>query len=164
MVLGLGAREQADLVHVFWPDGVMQCELNQVSDPLVDLAENNRKTGSCPVLFAWNGRRNVCVGDFLGGGGMGYLVGPASIASRTATRRWPSRPSSLGKQRRLPALDQRADGRDRVSGSLDARRGRPAAWRSRGPGRAVCPGGAAADGGAFGAGGRRSSPIQRRPT
>ncbi len=76
LVLGLGAHEQADLVHVFWPDGVMQCELNQVGDLLVDLAENNRKTGSCPVLFAWNGRRYVCVGDFLGGGGLGYLVGP----------------------------------------------------------------------------------------
>ncbi len=75
-VLGLGAREQADLVHLRWPDGVMQCELNQVSNQQVDLAENNRKTGSCPVLFTWNGRRFVCIGDFLGGGGMGYLVAP----------------------------------------------------------------------------------------
>jgi tetratricopeptide (TPR) repeat protein len=75
-VLGLGAREQADLVHLRWPDGVMQCELNQVANQQVDLAENNRKTGSCPVLFTWNGRRFVCIGDFLGGGGMGYLVAP----------------------------------------------------------------------------------------
>ena len=40
------------------------------------LAENNRKTGSCPVLFTWNGERFVCLGDFLGGGGLGYLVAP----------------------------------------------------------------------------------------
>ncbi len=40
------------------------------------MAENNRKTGSCPVLFTWDGRRYVCIGDFLGGGGMGYLVAP----------------------------------------------------------------------------------------
>ncbi len=76
LVLGLGAREQVDLVHLLWPDGVMQCELNQVADQQVDLAENNRKTGSCPVLFTWNGRRFVCIGDFLGGGGLGYLVAP----------------------------------------------------------------------------------------
>ena len=76
LVLGLGAREQAHLVHLSWPDGVMQCELNQVANQQVDLAENNRKTGSCPVLFTWNGRRYVCIGDFLGGGGMGYLVAP----------------------------------------------------------------------------------------
>jgi hypothetical protein len=76
IVLGLGVAERADLVHLRWPDGVMQCELNQVANQKVDLAENNRKTGSCPVLFAWNGRRFVCIGDFLGGGGMGYLVAP----------------------------------------------------------------------------------------
>ena len=75
-MLGLGAREQADLVHLRWPDGVMQCELNLVADQKIDLAENNRKTSSCPVLFTWNGQRFVCIGDFLGGGGLGYLVAP----------------------------------------------------------------------------------------
>jgi tetratricopeptide (TPR) repeat protein len=76
VVLGLGNRQQADLVHLRWPDGVMQCELNEVGDRKIILAENNRKTGSCPVLFTWNGRKFVCVGDFLGGGGLGYLVAP----------------------------------------------------------------------------------------
>jgi tetratricopeptide (TPR) repeat protein len=76
VVLGMGAREHADLVHLRWPDGVMQCELSQVANQVVDMAENNRKTGSCPVLFTWDGRRYVCIGDFLGGGGMGYLVAP----------------------------------------------------------------------------------------
>ena len=132
VVLGLGAREQADLVHLSWPDGVMQCELNQVANQQVDLAENNRKTGSCPVLFTWNGERYVCIGDFLGGGGMGYLVAPGSIASPTATRRWPSPSEQLQTERgHLPALDHRADGRDRLSRSLDARRGRPAARACR---------------------------------
>src|SRR4051812_29132709 len=54
----------------------MQCELNQGPDVAVALVENNRKTGSCPVLFTWNGERFVCIGDFLGGGGLGYLVAP----------------------------------------------------------------------------------------
>ncbi len=76
VVLGMGAQKHADLVHLRWPDGVMQCELNQAANQAVDLAENNRKTGSCPVLFTWNGKRYVCLGDFLGGGGMGYLVAP----------------------------------------------------------------------------------------
>ena len=75
-MLGLGKREIADLVHLRWPDGVMQCELNVAGNQRMILAENNRKTGSCPVLFTWNGRRFVCLGDFLGGGGMGYLVAP----------------------------------------------------------------------------------------
>jgi tetratricopeptide (TPR) repeat protein len=76
VVLGLGPREAADLVHLRWPDGVMQCELNVASNQKMILSENNRKTGSCPVLFTWDGERFVCLGDFLGGGGMGYLVAP----------------------------------------------------------------------------------------
>ncbi len=76
VVIGLGKRDSADLVHLRWPDGVMQCELNVPIDDRRVLAENNRKTGSCPVLFTWNGKRFVCLGDFLGGGGLGYLVAP----------------------------------------------------------------------------------------
>jgi len=75
-VVGLGQKEKAELIHIRWPDGVMQCELNVVANQKLVLAENNRKTGSCPVLFTWNGRRFVCIGDFLGGGGLGYLVAP----------------------------------------------------------------------------------------
>jgi tetratricopeptide (TPR) repeat protein len=80
VVLGLGHHDQAALVHLRWPDGVMQCELNVVANQKLDLAENNRKTGSCPVLFTWNGKRFVCVGDFLGGGGLGYLVAPGNYS------------------------------------------------------------------------------------
>ena len=76
VVLGLGQHQEATLVHLRWPDGVMQCELNVAANQKLALAENNRKTGSCPVLFTWNGKRFVCIGDFLGGGGLGYLVAP----------------------------------------------------------------------------------------
>lgn len=76
VVLGLGGLEKARLVRLKWPDGVLQCELDEDSDRLMPLIENNRKEGSCPVLFTWNGERMVCLGDFLGGGGLGYLVAP----------------------------------------------------------------------------------------
>ena len=76
VVIGLGKSPSAELVRLRWPDGTMQCELNQKADVKLALAEVNRKTGSCPVLFTWNGSRFVCLGDFLGGGGLGYLVAP----------------------------------------------------------------------------------------
>ena len=76
IVLGLGDSDLAPLIRLRWPDGVMQTEMNQAADVLVPLAEKNRKTGSCPVLFTWNGRRFDCIGDILGGGGLGYLVAP----------------------------------------------------------------------------------------
>jgi tetratricopeptide (TPR) repeat protein len=76
VILGLGRHDLADLVHLRWPDGVMQCELNVEANQKLVLAENNRRISSCPVLFTWNGKRFICVGDFLGGGGLGYLVAP----------------------------------------------------------------------------------------
>jgi tetratricopeptide (TPR) repeat protein len=76
VVLGLGRASEAALIRLTWPDHVMQSELNQEADGLIVLVENNRKTGSCPVLFTWDGERFVCIGDFLGGGGLGYLVAP----------------------------------------------------------------------------------------
>jgi hypothetical protein len=80
VVLGLGRQEKADLVHLRWPDGVLQCELNVASNQKLEMSEKNRKKGSCPVLFTWNGRRFECLGDFLGGGGLGYLVAPGTYA------------------------------------------------------------------------------------
>jgi hypothetical protein len=76
IVLGLGKNESAMLVRLRWPDGVMQCELNQAADQVVSLPELSRKESSCPVLFTWNGERFECIGDFLGGGGLGYLLAP----------------------------------------------------------------------------------------
>ncbi|QEH32798.1 FG-GAP repeat protein [Aquisphaera giovannonii] len=76
VVLGLGKRDAAELLHLRWPDGVMQCELNVAADQKRAIGENNRKTGSCPVLFTWDGSKFACLGDFLGGGGLGYLVAP----------------------------------------------------------------------------------------
>ena len=76
IVLGLGSHLSAPLLRLRWPDGVMQCELNVTANKSLAVAEVSRKTGSCPVLFTWNGARFECLGDFLGGGGLGYLVAP----------------------------------------------------------------------------------------
>jgi hypothetical protein len=76
IVFGLGSHSTVTLLHLLWPDGVLQSELNLPGDQVVKLPEVNRKTDSCPVLFTWNGERFVCIADFLGGGGMGYLLAP----------------------------------------------------------------------------------------
>jgi tetratricopeptide (TPR) repeat protein len=76
VVLGMDRWPAAALVRVRWPDGTLQCELNVPANQVLGLVEHNRKTGSCPVLFTWDGARFACIGDFLGGGGLGYLVAP----------------------------------------------------------------------------------------
>jgi lipoprotein NlpI len=71
LLLGLGPYSQADVVRLRWPDNTWQAEFNVATQKLVCIEETNRKTGSCPVLFAWDGRRFGFVTDFLGAGSMG---------------------------------------------------------------------------------------------
>jgi len=44
------------------------------------VVEMQRKTSSCPYLFAWNGTQFEFVADFGGVGGLGYLVAPGVYA------------------------------------------------------------------------------------
>jgi hypothetical protein len=71
LLLGLGRYRQADVLRLRWPDNTWQAEFNLPTTELRRVEETNRKTGSCPVLFAWNGRRFGFVSDFLGAGSMG---------------------------------------------------------------------------------------------
>ncbi len=71
LLLGLGPHAQADVLRLRWPDNTWQAEYNLPTKQLARIDETNRRTGSCPVLFAWNGRRFGFVTDFLGAGSMG---------------------------------------------------------------------------------------------
>jgi ASPIC/UnbV protein/VCBS repeat protein len=73
---GLGKEEAADYVRILWPDGVVQAELDLPAGQVHRIEELQRKASSCPVLFAWDGERFACVTDFLGVGGLGFLVAP----------------------------------------------------------------------------------------
>lgn len=73
LTLGLGRHPQADVVRVRWPDNTWQAEFDVAAGKVVRIEETNRKTTSCPVLFAWDGRRFGFVTDFLGAGALGEL-------------------------------------------------------------------------------------------
>ncbi len=76
LLIGLGRRKSIDVIRVRWPDSTIQAELGGDVNQLVMFDEVQRKTISCPVLFTWNGSRFEYIGDFLGGGGLGYLLAP----------------------------------------------------------------------------------------
>ena len=76
VVLGMGSHLSAPLLRTRWPDGVMQSELNVTADKELNLVELSRKTGSCPILFTWNGEKFLCLGDFAGAAGLGFLEAP----------------------------------------------------------------------------------------
>ena len=74
-MFGLGARPSADVVRVIWPSGTLQAEMGDGTATLT-VTELDRKPSSCPYLYVWNGSRFEFVTDFMGGGEIGYWMGP----------------------------------------------------------------------------------------
>lgn len=79
-LFGLGAQTRADAVTILWPTGVLQSEFPPPSPgpgaARAEYNELNRKGGSCPLLFAWNGARFAFVDDVIGPGVIGEWAGP----------------------------------------------------------------------------------------
>ena len=126
---GWGREEQADLVHLTWPDGTLQCELNVPSA----ITRCSPRTIARPAVARYFSRGTD--GDSCVSATSSAVAGWATwsrrefTASPIATRPWRSRGAARG-ERASPAVDHRADGRSRVPGSTDARRGRSSAGRS----------------------------------
>ena len=87
---GLGSSGTVDYIRVNWPDDVLQIEgpvpADQCGVPKV-IEENQRKASSCPLVFVWNGERYEFVTDFLGVGGLGFLLEPGVYAPPDPTER-----------------------------------------------------------------------------
>jgi thioredoxin-like negative regulator of GroEL len=86
---GLGSNANVEWLRVIWPDGVLQGEVEVAGDQVMTLAEVQRKTTSCPHLFAWNGTCFELVSDFGGVGGLGYFLAPGTYATPDPTEYLP---------------------------------------------------------------------------
>ncbi|UCG57766.1 MAG: ASPIC/UnbV domain-containing protein, partial [Phycisphaerales bacterium] len=82
---GLGPYAKVDWLRIIWPDAVLQAELELTADQVITITELQRKTSSCPHLFAWDGTHFEFVSDFGGMGGIGYLVSPGVYAKPDPT-------------------------------------------------------------------------------
>jgi hypothetical protein len=81
LLLGIARQSGIEVLRLRWPDGTLQAEPDKIdtqhSPPdlsagkLAQVVQRNRMPGSCPILFAWDGRRFVFVNDFLGAGSIG---------------------------------------------------------------------------------------------
>ncbi len=76
LLFGLGGRKLVDFVRLIWPGGVLQSEMEVSAGQTLEIPEMDRKGSSCPILFAWNGKRYGFITDFLGVGGLGFLLRP----------------------------------------------------------------------------------------
>jgi hypothetical protein len=70
---GLGSRSQADVVRIVWTNGVPQNLFTPRSDQ--DLIEEQELKGSCPFLYAWDGKEYRFVKDIMWKSALGMPMG-----------------------------------------------------------------------------------------
>ncbi len=80
---GLGEAARADVVRIVWPNGVLQSEFDKPADATL-LAEQRLK-GSCPWLFAWNGREMAFVTDLIWRSPLGLRINAQATADVVMT-------------------------------------------------------------------------------
>ena len=66
LVFPAGNFEKVDVVRITWPNGLIQNETNQVTNRSYNYEEAQRLSGSCPMIWTWNGRDFQFITDVLG--------------------------------------------------------------------------------------------------
>jgi tetratricopeptide (TPR) repeat protein len=69
------ARAETDTVRITWPNGLIQNETQKKSDQALLIPEAQRLSGSCPMIFAWNGQKFQFITDVLGVAPLGASSG-----------------------------------------------------------------------------------------
>jgi len=75
LLFSLGAATEADTVRVTWPNGLIQNETRQKANASYRYKEAQRLSGSCPIIWIWNGEGFEYVTDVLGVAPLGAAAG-----------------------------------------------------------------------------------------
>jgi tetratricopeptide (TPR) repeat protein len=75
LVFRLGAQKQIETVRITWANGLVQNELEQPVNKVAAIKEAPRLSGSCPMIFTWDGERFRFVTDVLGVAPLGASSG-----------------------------------------------------------------------------------------
>jgi hypothetical protein len=75
VVFGVDSRRSADTVRITWPNGLIQNEMNQAVNKNLGFKEAQRLSGSCPLIFTWNGQEFQYITDVLGVAPLGAMSG-----------------------------------------------------------------------------------------
>jgi tetratricopeptide (TPR) repeat protein len=78
ILVGLGKADHVDVVRMLWPTGVPQDEIDVVTTKPLVLQELDRRGSSCPVLFAWDGKKYEFVSDVIGAAVVGHWMSPST--------------------------------------------------------------------------------------
>lgn len=84
---GLGTHAQTDVARIVWPNGTVSAEFALKGDQ--EVLTEQRLKGSCPLLFAWNGREMNFVMDTVPwGSAIGLRINAIGSAAIGATTEW----------------------------------------------------------------------------
>jgi Tfp pilus assembly protein PilF len=84
---GLGEQSTADVVNILWPNGMQNAEFALKADQ--EVLTEQRLKGSCPFLFAWNGKQMNFVKDAVPwGSAIGLVIDSVGASKIAATEEW----------------------------------------------------------------------------
>jgi tetratricopeptide (TPR) repeat protein len=84
---GLGQQTGADVARILWPNGTMRAEFALKADQ--EVVTEQRLKGSCPFLFAFNGKEMAFVKDAVPwGSAIGLRINNLGTARIAATEEW----------------------------------------------------------------------------
>ncbi len=75
LLFGLGVARQVDAVRITWPNGLIQNETRQDAGGAPVFKEAQRLSGSCPMIYTWNGSGMQFITDVLGVAPLGASAG-----------------------------------------------------------------------------------------
>lgn len=75
LLFGIRSYAEADTLRITWPNGLVQNEVHEQSGKKVAYKEKPRLSGSCPMIFAWNGAGFQFITDVLGVAPLGASSG-----------------------------------------------------------------------------------------
>ena len=91
--IGIGAYKDIDALRVLWPNGDVRSEFSEGGEhpllqPDTTVSMPHRPTGSCPWLFAWNGKEMGFVTDFIWRSPVGLRINAQDTAGIAQTEDW----------------------------------------------------------------------------
>ena len=75
MAFAMDSHADADTIRITWPNGLIQNETHQKANAALHIPEAQRLSGSCPMIFTWNGKAFQFITDVLGVAPLGASSG-----------------------------------------------------------------------------------------
>jgi len=79
LTFDVGPNATVDAVRITWPNGLIQNETNQATNKAYRYEEAQRLSGSCPMIWTWNGSGFEFITDVLGVAPLGASDGEGSF-------------------------------------------------------------------------------------